>query len=59
MSFRRWCTGVSAAGGSRNVKSVHTGAQTLVNCRLINKPTDVKWEFPSRAVQVHFAVRAT
>jgi predicted transcriptional regulator len=42
----------------RDVKSVHTDAQALVLCGLIDKLDDGKLSFPYKAVRVSFMVRA-
>jgi predicted transcriptional regulator len=42
----------------RDIKSVHTDAQTLVLCGLIDKADDGKLTFPYNAVQVNFMVAA-
>ncbi|MDN5939931.1 MAG: hypothetical protein L0H83_14895 [Salinisphaera sp.] len=43
---------------SRDVKGVHTDAQKLVLCGLIDKADDGKLHFPYEAVHVDFMVRA-
>lgn len=43
---------------SRDVKGVHTDAQALVLCGLIDKTADGKLSFPYDAVRVDFMVKA-
>jgi predicted transcriptional regulator len=41
----------------RDVKTVHTDAQALVLCGLIERTDDAKYSFPYDEVDVHFAVK--
>lgn len=43
---------------NREVKGVHTDAQALAACGLIDKLPDGKLSFPYNAVHVHFRLRA-
>ena len=70
LSARRWAliealTGAGPTGVrelarrvSRDVKGVHTDAQALVLCGLIDKTKDGKLHFPYDAVRVEFMAKA-
>lgn len=46
-----------ARRAGRDVKGVHTDAQALVSCGLIDRTDDAKYSFPYDEVDVHFAVK--
>ncbi|MCL1861855.1 MAG: transcriptional regulator [Proteobacteria bacterium] len=70
LTARRWAliealTGAGPTGVrelarrvSRDIKGVHTDAQVLVLCGLVNKAADGKLHFPYNAVRVEFMAKA-